>query len=305
MELQQLRYVVAVADEGSFTAAAQREGVAQPSVSAQIAALERELGTELFRRGRSGAQATPAGAALLPWARQALADCDSGRAEVRALLGLRRGQLSLGATPSLATSLVPALLASFHRRHPGISLRLREAGSRDLIDELVSGSIEVALVILPVSTEVLHTEAIAEEELVLAVRHDHPLAGRQRVGVGAMKGLPLVLPREGYDVREVVLRACRDAGFTATAAVEAGEMDSVLALTAAGLGASVVPSMVVDPGGPLTAVRFSGTALTRTVGLAVRGDRPRSRAVLALTQELKAVLAAGWPGSAREGLRVL
>jgi DNA-binding transcriptional LysR family regulator len=305
MDLQQLRYVVAVAEEGSFTAAADREGVAQPSVSAQIKTLEGELGLPLFSRGRSGAEPTAAGLALLPWARQALADCESGRAEVRALLGLRRGQLSLGATPSLTTSLVPGLLADFHRRHPGIGLRLRQAGSRDLVEELVAGRLDVALVILPVETELLATEPLAEEELVLAVRADHPLAGRRQVGVPVLRDLPLVLPREGYDVREAVLRACRTAGFTVTAAVEAGEMDSVLALTAAGLGASVVPSIVVDPDGPLRAVRFSGAGLLRTVGLAMRRDRPPSRAVAAFVHEVHTRLEAGWPGAPRAGLRLL
>src|ERR1700742_2188664 len=136
MQLQQLRYVVAVADERHFTRAAARLRVAQPSLSSQIRALEHELGAPLFDRSRRSVALTAAGEAFLPWARQTLADGEAGREAVRELLGMRRGRLAIGATPSLMTGFLPGLLSRFHTTYPGVELRLRQAGSRELVPSL-------------------------------------------------------------------------------------------------------------------------------------------------------------------------
>src|SRR5579875_1886734 len=136
MQLHQLRYVVTVAEEGRFTRAAARMHVAQPSISSAVAALEQELGAPLFHRDRAEVTLTGAGEVFLPWARQVLADCEAGVAAVRDLMGLRRGRLVLGATPSLTTNLLPPVLAGFHARYPGLELVLHEAGSQDLVDRL-------------------------------------------------------------------------------------------------------------------------------------------------------------------------
>jgi DNA-binding transcriptional LysR family regulator len=305
MQLQQLRYVVAVAEERHFTRAAARLRVAQPSVSAQVRALERDLGAPLFDRTRAGVTLTRAGEVFLPWARQVLADVEAGRSGVRELLGLRRGRLTLGATPSLATAVLPPALGSFHQRYPGIELGLQQAGSRDLVAGLEEGQLDLALLILPVRRRSLATVPLAEEELVLAVPRGHPLARRESVDLADLRDLPLVMFREGYDLRETTVDTCRAAGFEPTLALEGGEMDGVLALSAAGLGAAVVPSIVVDPRGPLRALRFRDAVLTRTVGLGMRSDRPKSRAAEAFTVELTDLLARGWPGAPRQGLRVL
>lgn len=304
VEMQQLRCVVAVAEECSFTRAAARLHVAQPSVSSQIRGLERELGAELFHRTRHSVEVSPAGAAFLPWARQALADCESGRAVVRELLGLRRGQLRLGATPSLTGSLLPVVLTRFHHRYPGVELTLHQAGSRDLVARLEEGLLDLALVILPVDSASVHTLALAEEELVLAVLAGHRLARRRSVTVADLRDEPLVMFREGYDLREVTLAACQAAGFRPTLAAQGGEMDGVLALAGGGLGAAVLPGSVIPADGPLRAVRFAGHALVRTIALARRRDRPTPRAAQAFEAELTAALApGGWTGPFPRGLR--
>ena len=305
MQLHQLRYVVAVADERHFTRAAARLHVAQPSVSSQVRALERELGTPLFHRTRGAVGLTAAGEVFLPWARQALADCEAGRAGVRELLGLRRGRLALGATPSLTTGLLPPVLAEFHSRYPGIALSMRQAGSRDLLVMLDGGLLDLAFVILPVDEPRITAVALADEELVLAVAPTHRLAGRRSVGVNVLRDEPLVMFREGYDLRGTTVAACREAGFEPVLALEGGEMDGVLAFAAAGLGAAVVPSTVISPDGPLRGVRFADGALTRTIALAGRGDRPRPRAAEAFVADLLALLTArGWPGGPRRGLNL-
>ena len=288
MELQQLRYFVAVADSGTFTSAARVLHVAQPSVSKQVRKLESDLDAILLERRKAGIALTDAGEILLPWARRVLADVDGARAEVAGLTSLERGRLSVGATPSLSTVLLPRVLASFHGAHPGLTLSVVEAGSRDLVDRLASGDLDLALVILPVPREELFdTTPLLREELVLAVSKRHPLAKRKTVKVGELRGVPLVMFRDGYDLRSATIAACEQAGFHPTFAIEGAEMDGVLRMAAAGVGVAIVPSMVVEKGGPLVAVRLMQPTLSRSVGVAFRRDRHRSRAADAFVAHLQ------------------
>jgi DNA-binding transcriptional LysR family regulator len=291
VQLHQLRYVVSVAEERSFTRAAAQLRVAQPSVSAAVRALERELGIDLFHRSSGAVSLSTAGDAFLPWARQILADCDAGVAAVGDLVGLQRGRLSLGATPSITTDLLPPVLAEYHRRYPKVDLSLQEGGSRPLVGSLEHGDLELALVILPVDKSWVRTEALAGEQLVLAVPPDHPLARRDVLSVADLDGLPLVMFRDGYDLREATLAVCRQAGFHPTFALEGLEMDGVLACCAAGLGAAVVPASIAVQGGRLVTVPFSDADFRRIIGLASRRDRPWSHAARAFVELLRAALA--------------
>ncbi len=291
MEVQvgQLRCFLAVAEQRHFTRAAREIGIAQPSVSAQVRRLESELGGPLFHRSKGNVALTSAGEALLPFARRIIADVDAAAAELRDVESLARGRLAVGATPSLAVTLLPAVLARFHRAHPAIELTLREAGSVDLVRALEQGAVDVALVILPVRHDILETQPLLREELVLAVSPAHALARRRQIAVSDLRDVPLVMFREGYDLRSSTDAACRAAGFAPTFALEGGEMDGVLRLTAAGLGAAIVPSIVIDPAGPLRAVRIADPALTRTIGLARRRDRRLSRAAQELVETVRAL----------------
>jgi DNA-binding transcriptional LysR family regulator len=300
MQLQQLRYVVSVAEEGRFNRAAARLHVAQPSISSAVAALEQELGASLFHRERAEVRLTGAGEVFLPWARQVLADCEAGAEAVRDLLGLKRGRLVLGATPSLTTNLLPPVLASFHNEHPGLELVVHEAGSKDLVERLERGEMDLAVVILPVNRPAIETVSLMEEELVLAVSQGHPLAGRASIRVADLEHVPLVMFKDGYDLRETTLLACRQAGFVPVMAMQGLEMDGALAFAGAGVAAAVVPESVVTDGGPLRKIRFRGSALKRTVALASRQDRPFSPAGQAFVSELHEYLS-GQPVSSRSG----
>lgn len=286
VQLQQLRYVVCVAEEGRFTRAAARLHVAQPSISSAVAALEQELGAPLFHRERSEVTLTGAGEAFLPWARQVLADCEAGAAAVRDLLGLHRGRLAIGATPSLTTNLLPPVLARFHTDHPGVELTVHEAGSQELVDRLGRGEMDLAVVILPVDRPWVESKPLMEEELVLAVDRAHPLAGRRSIRVAELEHVPLVMFKDGYDLREATLLACRQSGFAPVMAMQGLEMDGALAIAAAGVAAAVVPESVVAPSGRLRAIRFRDATLKRTIGLASRRDRPFSPAASAFVELL-------------------
>jgi DNA-binding transcriptional LysR family regulator len=288
MQLHQLNYVVAVAEERHFTQAAARLHLAQPSLSRQIRLLERELGVLLFNRGPGQALVTLTadGEALLPFIRRVLADVEATAAEARALTGMARGRLSIGATPSLITQVLAPALVVFHASHPGIELLVVEAGSRQLVRQLASGEVDLALVVLPIADTGVATTPLFDDPLVLAVAPDHPLAARRTVRVADLDQLPLVMFREGYDLRAVTLAACRDAGVEPRLVSQGGEMDGVLAFVAAGLGAAVVPAIAMPEDSSLTAVPFAPPGLSRTVALAHRSDRPVPRPASALAAQL-------------------
>ena len=304
MTLQQLAYFVAVADVRSFTRAAESLGVAQPTLSRQLRTLEDELGAPLVDRGsRDGPVLTPAGEAVLPLARRMLADSESARTAVAEIVGLRGGRVRVGATPSLCIGVLADVLRVFHEKYPDVRLELVESGSQPLVRSLVRGEIDVALVIVPPSgiDSALHTMPVLRERLSVA----SPTSDRAPTSRGSMTVLelarrPLVVPRQGYDLREATLQAYADAGVTPRFAVEGGEMDAVLRMVEAGTGVAVVPDLVFA-GRP----RLRRTVLTpplyRTVALARRADLTPTHAVRAFRDTLLSFLAVlsagdGFPG---------
>lgn len=270
MQFQQLSYFVAVARTRHFTRAAELTGVSQPSLSRQIRVLENSLGTPLFVRNRGAIELTSAGEALLPHAQRILIDVENAESAVQEVATLRRGRVRLGATPSLCDVLVPEALTRFHESHPDIDLEVQEAGSRVLTRELAYGRLDMALLIIPLHTDDpdIETTPILRERLVLAGPADSQLP--QRMAVRELDELPLVMFREGYDLRDVTLRACEAAGFKPRLAVEGGEMSSVLRFVEAGLGYAVVPSMVLATRDLLRATLLENPPLDRVIALAHR-----------------------------------
>ena len=294
MQLHQLGYFVAVAETRHFTRAAERLGVAQPSLSQQVRALEADLGAELLHRTRGNVALTDAGEVLLPVARRMLADAETARREVRELASLGRGRVRLGATPSLCTGLLPAMLATFHRAHPAIELVVHEGGSRDLQRELTEGALDLALVIDPRLADDSQLQAVPllREDLVVISPRGRPRPVRTaRMGVADLAGRPLVMFRAGYDLRETTM-------------VEGGEMDAVLEFVQAGLGLAVVPSTVVRDRFEVTP--FIAPGLSRTVLLAQRRAPAPPRAARALGDSLIGYLrSAGASGALPPGTRAL
>jgi LysR family transcriptional regulator, transcription activator of glutamate synthase operon len=300
MEVHQLSYFESVSRHLHFTRAAEELNVAQPSVSQQIRKLETELGAPLFHRMKRHVALTEAGKTFLPHARAVLQRIEEARLEVQELSGLRKGTLAVGAPPSVGTHLLPRALAAFSRRHPGIALAFREAGSRTLLTLLEDGELDMAVVIQPIRHPVLETRPLLEEELLLAVPRDHPLAnGRRRVALAQLRDQPFVLLREGaYDLRDQTLAACRRAGFEPQVALDGGEMDSMLRFVGAGIGLAILPEMVVAEfdqdahEGPI-AVRRLLPKLSRSLVLARRRDRYFSAAAREFTSVLEDVARPG------------
>jgi DNA-binding transcriptional LysR family regulator len=288
MQLRQLEYFVAVAESRHFTRAAAAVHVAQPSLSKQIRTLERELGAPLFSRARGRITLTAAGETLLPLATRILADVDSARVQVQELVGLVRGQLRLGATPTLSTVLLPRALRRFCNKYPGIDVHVEECGGRDLVRLLANGQLDLALVILPLHTRdpALATIPLFNEALVVAAPADGSIVRAKWLRVRDLARHPLVMLRSGYEMRDVVLAALRRERIEPRVAIEGGELDAVLSFVEAGLGIAVVPSMVVEGRAALRAVPFARPGLFRTVGIAHRRDVEPSATAQAFRSEL-------------------
>lgn len=293
MQLQQLRAFAAVAQLRHFTQAADELGIAQPSLSRQIAALEADLATPLFIRAPGGVELTPAGEALLPRVTSILADLDAARQDVQDVVGLRRGRVRLGATPSLCTTLVAQVLPRYRASHPGVELHVEEGGSQDLVAALIRGELDLAAVIQPDQgmDPALRAEPILLESLVVASVEPVPVtASDGKLRISDLRGVPLVMFRVGYDLRDATLEACRQEGFVPSFAVEGGEMDAVLGFVEAGLGVALVPSLVLAARPRLMATPLAPPGVRRTVVLAHRREYPPTYAARALYDAILAYL---------------
>ena len=273
MQLQQLRYFLEVEQTRHFTQAADNLGVSQPTLSKQIHTLEATLGAPLFERIRGGVTLTVAGQTLLPLAQRMVADADAAQEAVSDIVGLRRGEVRLGATPSLCSSLVPEVLRTFRAAHPEIQLYVNEGGSQDLIENLLAHTLDLALIVQPEEgvDDSLSAAPVLRESLVVASVADGPKpTANPQLALIELRDQPLVMFRPGYDIRGVTLDACRKAGFTPKFAVEGGEMDAVLAFVEAGLGVALVPSMVLANRPLLRATPLAPPGMRRTIALAHR-----------------------------------
>jgi len=241
MELHQLAYLIAVADEGSFTRAAEKLLVSQPAVSAQIRRLERELGEELLDRSERSVRPTPVGAAVLPHARAALAAVDGARLAVSELTGLLRGRAALGTVTSPNVDLA-GLLAAFHDRHPMVEIALSAGDTDELTAELLAGRLDAAIISVgAVPPAGVAAEVIVDQPIVAAVGRQHELAGRDAVALAELAGRPLISLPRGTGLRARLDEAAAAAGLRLHVSFEASAPEDVADLAAHGLGVAFLP----------------------------------------------------------------
>jgi DNA-binding transcriptional LysR family regulator len=204
--------------------------------------------------------------------------------------GLRRGHVSIGTTPSLAATLLPKVLAKFHGLYPGVQVTVTERGSNDLAGELAEGTLDLALVIMPLRRAGLEGEVLATEELVVIVAPGHPLSTKGTIKVSDLAGMAMVMFKEGYDLRPATTSAFERAGIPATVGIDGAEIGSVHAYVEAGLGAAIVPAVIAAAHPELVTLRLSDPAVARQIGLARTSGHVLSRAAAALAQEITGYL---------------
>lgn len=280
MELQQLRYFLAVAQTGSFTVAAKTCYVSQPSLSAQIAKLEYELGGPLIERNRQGARLTKSGEIFRGRAAEALRQLESGRFEIEQLNGLTRGSVTLGCLPTTGAYLLPPLLKAFGNAHPEIEVNLREESSPKLARMLRESEVDLAIMDEVGLGNGLHSEVLFSEPLLIVVPPKHRFAHSKKLALKALADEPLILMKSGHGFRKIVVDAMTRAGIQPRVVHETGEIDTVQALVRAGMGVSLVPKMVMRSG--LVYIEILPPTPSRTVHIAWRDDSLLSPAALAM-----------------------
>jgi LysR family hydrogen peroxide-inducible transcriptional activator len=294
--LRQLRYLVAVADELHFGRAAEAANVSQPSLSAQIQALEEALGTQLVERTARRVLLTPAGAEVAARARDVLGAvrdlADVARAAARPL----SSALRLGVIPTSGPYLLPRVLPELRAAFPELRLLLREEQTARLLERLRAGDLDLLLLALPAEGPGLVEEPLYEEPFVAALPAGHPLAGRGALGERDLAGEPLLLLEDGHCLREHALDACgrpaRDAEpFAATSLATLREM------VAGRIGVTLLPLLSVTgasaPGGGIALVPFDSPRASRRIGLVWRRHAAREADFRALAGFLRARLPEG------------
>ena len=286
MELRHLAYFVAVAEQLSFSRAAEQLHVAQPAISQQVRVLERDVGAPLFDRVGKRVSLTEAGRALLPHARQILAAVEAAEHEVREQGSLTRGRASLGAPPTVSTHLLPAQLTRFKHQYPGLEVTLREAGTETLLKLVEDGKLDLAIAVTDVLLPNVEARPYLEESYLLAVSAQHPLSQRKSVRLADLAGEAFILFPEGYKLREVTITACRRAGFEPKVALDGGAMQSALEFVAAGLGVALVPELALGGAENIHALRIADQDLRRSLGIVWRKGHYLSPAARALREFL-------------------
>jgi DNA-binding transcriptional LysR family regulator len=286
MELRQLEYFATVAEEANFTRAAARVHISQSGDSAQIKALENELGADLFDRSGRTARLTEAGREALPFARAALGAVTGLRQVVDEVRGVIRGRLTVGMVTACEVKPLFAALAAFHRDHPAIDLELVEDDSRSLLDGVHAGRYDVALVgIAGSAPEHLCTHVIVEEGLVALTPPGSDLAGAGRVPIAQLTAYPLVTMPQGTGIRAVLDDAFQAQGLVADVALVASAPAAVADLAARGMGVAVLSASMAAGFGELTAVPIDDVPLRALLALVWR---PKAGAALnALLPHLK------------------
>lgn len=243
MEIHQVRYFVAVAELGSFTRAAERCNVAQPSLSQQVRKLERSVGHRLFDRVPKGALLTEAGKALLPRARRILSEVRDAVESLRQDIDSGRGPLAVGAIPTMAPYLLPAVLRYFLRRFPECELTLREDFTERLVEAVADAELDCAVVSTPIASQLVEVEVIASEPLMLVAPRGHRMLAETPPTLADLRGEPAVVVDEIHCLGKQVQEFCTSRRMSPHIVCRSAQLTTVQDLVGLGLGISIVPAM--------------------------------------------------------------
>jgi LysR family hydrogen peroxide-inducible transcriptional activator len=277
MEFHQLRYVCAIAETGSFSRAAERCQVAQPSLSQQVLKLEEDLGAKLFDRLGRSVRLTEAGRAFLPHARAVLGQMETARSSVSDACADVRGSVAVGVIPTIAPYLMPRYTTVFAKKYPDAKLRIVEETTPILVEGLRDLSIDLAILALPLRHKELELFPLRTEPLFAVLPENHPRAGAKSLALKELRGESFVMLRDGHCFRDLSLAACTHARVTPRIAFESGQFSSLFGMVAAGIGISLVPEMAIDRNVGCRFVRLSDARATRTIVAAVLRGRSFNR----------------------------
>lgn len=293
MELRQLQYAIKIAEERSFSKAADLLHLAQPSLSQQIIKLEKELGVRLFERETSPLRLTYAGERFLDTSHKIIDLIEQLKKEMEDVAALGGGMLTLGSLPITGAHIMPLVLPVFKEKYPGIEIRLMEETTKNLEQLTARGATDMSILTLPIQENNLEWDEILQEEICLAVPRNHPLSQQEEVNLSSLHDEPFILLKKGQGFRYLSVKWCEEAGFVPRVVFESTNIETVQSLVAAGMGIAFVPHMVTRHRNseflPVY-IRLTEPRPFRTLVMAHRKGRYQSKASLAFLEIMKKVL---------------
>jgi len=276
MELRQIQYFIEVAKREHMTEAADALHVAQSAVSRQIVNLEAELGVDLFIREGRNIRLNPVGAMFLEKMEDAIDLIEEAKREIEEQLDPERGTVRIGFPSSLAASLLPTVISSFRKEHPNVRIQLHQDSYRHLVEEVIRGDIDLALLgPVPTKDTRVKSEILFVENLVALLYAKHPLASKRSLQLDELRGDPFILSPKGYILQNIVQDACRQYGFDPQVSFEGKDIDAIKGLVAAGLGVTLLPEITLVDSLPRSTVKvpLAEPTVTRTVGMIIPKNR--------------------------------
>src|SRR5213080_2414832 len=295
MEIHQLRYFVAVAEEGSFSRAAAKVRVAQPSLSQQIRKLEAEVGQPLFDRLPRSVVLTEAGRCLIDYARQILASIGDARRCVDELKDEVAGRLAVGAIPTIAPYVLPELVVTFQKHYPEVTLDIVEDVTEGITRRIEAGELDVALASTCQQSPTLRRESLGNEPLLALVPEGHPLAKKTLITLDDLKSQRFLLLHEMHCLSQQVHHLLESHRLHPEVALAGSQLSTIANMVAAEIGVSIVPQMMVKhhatPG--CVSLPFAPPVPERELNFLHNPLRFQSRAAAAFRQEAAALLSGG------------
>ena len=292
MELRHLRYFLAVADTRSFTRAAERLHVTQPTLSHQVKQLEQMVGTMLLDRSTREVELTAAGRLFKPYCERILKELEASALAISELEGLMRGGLRMAVFHSFSHSMLPQIMSEFALRYPGVHVTTRIIPRADMERALIGAELDMAVAYAAGDNDQIVAEPLFEEELVLVIGSKCPQAGRKSMPMRELATLPLVLLTPEFGARQFVDRFFSETGEQPHVVLEMNAIDPILATTRnSGLGTVLSAGAILDTSG-LEIVRLTDPAPKRLVGILWRRNGHRSAAALRMAEMIRAAYGA-------------
>lgn len=275
MELRQIQYFIEVAKREHVTEAALALHVAQSAVSRQIFNLEAELGVNLFIREGRNVKLTEIGRNFLEHMEQAMKVIENARREVEEYLDPEKGIVRIGFPSSLAHYTLPTVISAFRAKYPEVRFQLKQGSYHGLIDSVIKGEIDMALVGPLPKLEKIKGDILFTEKVVALLPSNHPLATKRELSLNQLKNESFILFPKGFVLRDIIVNACRQIGFQPKVSFEGEDIDAIKGLVSAGLGLTLIPEITIMDNLPLSTVMIPivEPKVTRNVGVIIPRDR--------------------------------
>jgi len=304
VDFGQLEAFVQVAARHSFSRAAEALHLTQPSITARIQALERELGEEMFERAGRTVRLTDAGTIFLPYAKRMLQMLREAKEGVEEVRGVQAGRLRLGSALTISTYVLPRILRTFHSHYPGVEVIVHTGRSEQVLNMLLGDEVQVGLVRSLMHPDV-ETVDLYDDKVILVANPDHPFAARRQATIEEVGSQPVILADRGSSYYGLIHDLFRQAGVVPNVAMEMDSMEATKRMVEEGIGIALLPRVCLErelKQGLLAEVAISNApAISRQIALIYRKSRKQGRTVQAFLEVLRSIYGLELPAASTGG----